>query len=53
MGRRTWPLVLLVAPLLAGCAAPAAAPLPATLTSMVPTTSFDRTDMPCYYGVVW
>jgi hypothetical protein len=46
-------LALLALPLLAGCATPATVPIPATLTEMVPTVSFDRTDLPCYYGVVW
>ena len=43
-------LILLAA--LAGCAAQSPAPLPG-LASMVPAESFDRTDLPCYYGPVW
>jgi hypothetical protein len=51
---RTWLLVLLLAtPLLASCATPGTAQSPFVLTSIVPMVGDDRTDMPCYYGVVW
>lgn len=53
MRGQTWLVVLLMASLLAGCAASATAPTPFVLTSIVPIDSFDRTDLQCYYGVVW
>lgn len=48
-----WLLVLLVAPVLPGCAVSTTALSPVVLTSIVPVESFDRTDLQCYYGVVW
>jgi hypothetical protein len=45
-----WLFVLLLA--LAGCAVQAPTPLPA-LVSVVPSDSFERADLPCYYGPVW
>ena len=57
MGRLSLLLGLL---LLAGCATSARAPSAlssaessAFLASAVPAESFDRTDLPCYYGPVW
>jgi hypothetical protein len=50
MKRLVWLFVLLLT--LAGCAVQAPAPLPA-LVSVVPTDSFERADLPCYYGPVW
>jgi hypothetical protein len=51
---RTWLLVLvLAAPLLASCATSGTAQPPFVLTSIVPIEGYDRTDMQCYYGVVW
>ena len=55
--RQVWlPLGLLF---LAGCAASVAGQSPrrvvepSALVSAVPAESFDRTDLPCYYGAVW
>jgi hypothetical protein len=45
-------LLLVLLASLGGCAVPPPAPLPA-LVSTVPTDSFDRVDLPCYYGPVW
>jgi hypothetical protein len=46
-------LALLALPMLAGCAASGTVPPLPPLTSVVPTVGSDRTDMPCYYGVIW
>jgi hypothetical protein len=44
--------LIVLAAVLAGCAVKPPTPLPA-VTSIVPTDSFDRTDLVCYYGPVW
>jgi hypothetical protein len=49
--RRGLGLLVLVLTLV-GCAVQPPAPLPA-LVSVAPSESFDRTDLPCYYGPVW
>jgi hypothetical protein len=46
-------VLLLATPLLANCATPGPAQPPFVLTSIVPIEGYDRTDMQCYYGVVW
>lgn len=53
MRGQTWLVVLSIASLLTGCAVSAPAPSSFVLTSLVPIEGFDRTDMQCYYGIVW
>jgi hypothetical protein len=49
-----WLRVLLLAtPLLTSCATGSSPQPPFVLTSIVPIEGYDRTDMQCYYGVVW
>ncbi len=50
----TWlRVLLLVTPLLTSCATASSPQPPFVLTSIVPIEGYDRTDMQCYYGVVW
>ena len=46
-------VLLLVTPLLTSCATTSSPQAPFVLTSIVPIEGYDRTDMQCYYGVVW
>src|SRR5262249_7271502 len=52
--RRAWLFTSWIALLLAGCATARPIPVPAPpMVSAVPTNSFDRADLQCYYGAVW